>query len=141
MIIVDRLPNWRVRLFEYFDIVRRIPFNNDTNNCAQFIANGWSCVRPDDPFEPYHKYSTYKALLKAVKKDGFDNHADFYQTFMPAYEHVSQARVADIAIFDADPGDDIGSVPGWVIGERVFVLRPTGLATMELSKATKAFAV
>ena len=137
-----RLDNWRIRLFDYFDEVRRVPFDQDTNNCAQFIANGWSCIRSDDPFAKYRKYNTFEGLVKAVKRDGYNDHIAFYGEFLAEYEHVSQARVGDIAIFQADdPTDVIGYVPGWVIGDRVFVLRPTGLATIELSAAIKAFAV
>ncbi len=137
--MIDRNPNWRPALYDYFDNIRRVPFNADTNNCAQFIANGWSCVRPDDPFKKYRKLKTFEGLLRAVKRDGFDNHVDFYKTFLTAYDHVSQAKIGDIAVFPVN--DQIGYAPGWVIGERVFVLRPDGLATMELSAAIKAYQV
>lgn len=139
--MINRLNNWRSALYDYFDAVRLVPFNEDTNNCAQFIANGWLVVRPDDPFKKYRKFKTFFGLLRAVKKDGYNNHADFYDGFMTAYEHVSQASVGDIALFQADDGDGISTVSGWVIGERVFVLRPDGLATMELSAAIKAYKV
>jgi hypothetical protein len=141
-VTIERLPNWRVALYKYFDAIRHIPFDNDTNNCAQFIANGWLCVRPDDPFVKYRKYRTIETLLKAVKKDGYNSYADFFDGFLVAHDHVSQARIGDIAVFYTDQPDDVfGTAPGWVIGERVFVLRPTGLATIELSSAIKAFRV
>lgn len=132
-------PNWRSALYAYFDDVRRKPFDKDSNNCAQFIANGWLLVRPDDPFKKYRKFKTYEALLRAVKKDGFDNHSAFFATFMSEYDHPSQAKVGDIAVFAVD--DEIGFASGWVFGERVFVLRENGLATLPLASAIKAFEV
>jgi hypothetical protein len=134
-----RNTNWRSALYAYFDDVRRVPFDNDSNNCAQFVANGWVLVRPDDPFKKYRKCKTYNALLRAVKKDGFANHSAFFATFMREYDHPSQAKVGDIAVFATD--DDIGEASGWVFGERVFVLRPDGLATLPLAQAIKAFEV
>ena len=132
-------PSWRSALYAYFDDIRRVPFDKDKNNCAQFIANGWLVIRPDDPFKKYRKHKTYEALLRAVKKDGFENHSDFFATFMREYDHPSQAKVGDIAVFAVD--DEIGFASGWVIGERVFVLRENGLASLPLADAIKAFEV
>lgn len=134
-----RNANWRSKLYGYFDEILRKPFDKDNNNCAQFIANGWLVVRPDDPFKKYRKHKTYEALLRAVKKDGFENHSDFFATFMHEYEHPSQAKVGDIAVFAVD--DEIGFASGWVFGERVYVLRETGLGTLPLADAIKAFEV
>lgn len=134
-----RKGNWRSSLFRYFNDVRRIPFDNDKNNCAHFIANGWPLVRDDDPFKPYRKLKTFAAILRAVKKDGFEDHAAFFGSFMREYDHPSQARAGDIAVFTVD--DEIGTASGWVIGERVLVLRPEGIASLPLSQAVKAFEV
>lgn len=131
--------NWRSALYAYFEEIRRVPFDKNNNNCAQFIANGWYLMRDDDPFAKYRKFKTYEALLRAVKKDGFENHMDFFATFMVAYDHPSQAKVGDIAVFAVD--DEIGFASGFVIGERVFVLREIGLATLPLADAIKAFEV
>lgn len=136
---MTRNPNWRPKLHQYFSDIRRTPFDKDKNNCAQFVANGWLIMRPDDPFKKYRKLKTFGAILRAVKKDGYENHMDFFATFMTAYDHPSQARVGDVAVFECD--DEIGFASGWVFGERVFVLRETGLASLPLSDAIKAFAV
>ncbi|RUW55620.1 hypothetical protein EOA32_00965 [Mesorhizobium sp. M1A.F.Ca.ET.072.01.1.1] len=134
-----RKGNWRSALFSYFNEVRRVQFDNDKNNCAHFIANGWLCVRDDDPFKPYRKLKTLAAIVRAVRKDGFEDHLAFFRTFMREHDHTSQARVGDIAVFTID--DEIGTASGWVIGERVLVLRPEGIASLPLSEATKAFEV
>lgn len=77
--------------------------------------------------------------MKAVKKAGYENHIDFFTTFLIAYDDVSQACVGDIAVFKTD--DEIGYASGFVIGDRVFVLREDGLGTLALSDAIKAYRV
>lgn len=136
---MNRKPLWRTALYNYFDEVRRTPFDKDNNNCAQFIANGWLVVRDDDPFAQYRQHGTFEALLRAIKRDGFENHMDFFKTFMVPYDHPSQARVGDIAVFEVD--DEIGYASGWVIGTHVFVLRQDGIGSYPLANAIKAFAV
>jgi hypothetical protein len=131
--------DWRTKLYDYFDDVRRVPFNNDTNNCAQFIANGWLLMRSDDPFGKYRTLKSYEAILRAAKKDGYERYSDFLDGFLQRYEHPSQAKTGDIALFAVD--DAVGELAGWVNGDLVFVLRPDGLATYPLANAIKAFEV
>ena len=134
-----RRDNWRSNLFAFFSDIKRKPFDKNSNNCAQFVASGYTIMREDDPFKPYRKYKTYAALVRAVKKDGYLNHVDFYSTFLTAYDHPSQAQVGDIAVYKLD--DDIGFASGFVIGTHVFVLREDGLGQLPLSSAFKVFQV
>lgn len=140
-----RKDNWRVNLFEYFKEVKRNEFDQDKFNCAHFIANGWLHLREDDPFLPFRKYKNFQTLFKAVKKLGYENYVNFYSTFLNEYEHVSQGRVGDIAVFRlSDLGLDevlTNYVSGFVIGDLVFVQRENGLATLRLNKAWKVFEV
>jgi hypothetical protein len=134
-----RKGNWRSALYRYFDEIRRKPFDKNSNNCAQFIANGWLVMRNDDPFKPYRKYKTFEAMLKAARKDGYEKHEDFFKTIMREYDHPSRARTGDIALFTTD--DEIGTASGFVVNDRVFVLRQDGLASLSLADAIKAFEV
>ena len=134
-----RKDNWRVDLFDYFKTIKRIPFDPDTNNCVHFVIGGWSHIREDDIFARWRRCKSYAGMLKLAKRIGVANHADYLARFLPAYEHVTQACVGDIAVFEV--GTMVGFAAGYVIGDRVFVLNETGLATYPLSAAIMAFKV
>lgn len=137
--MTERRNNWRSNLFAFFKEVKRMPYDKNSNNCAQFVASAYVIMRDDDPFKPYRKYKTLEGQLRAVKKAGFDTHIDLFASFLTAYDHPTQSQVGDIAVFETD--DAIGYASGIVIGERVFVLREDGLGTVPLNTALKAFKV
>lgn len=135
-----RKDNWRVDLFDYFKTVKRIPYDQDKNNCVHFLINGWSHIREDDIFAPFRKCKTFAAMLKLAKRMKVENHIDYLAKHLAAYDHVTQACVGDIAVFKLED-DPIGYASGYVIGDRVYVLANENLGTMPLSAAILAFKV
>jgi hypothetical protein len=84
------------------------------------------------------KFTTKGGALRVLKKTGFDSLDDLVASLLPEV-HPSQARVGDIATFPMD--DAFGCTLGVVNGERVLVLRPEGIGSMELLQAKRAFRV
>ncbi len=82
------------------------------------------------------EYSTAAGALKTMKAAGFDNLADLVATMLPEI-HPSQAHIGDIAAIPHE--GPFGYALGVVNGERIFVLRETGLGTVGLLDAKRAF--
>jgi hypothetical protein len=137
---MKRLKGWAVGLDEMLEKIRRTPFDWSGGDCA--IALGAAAVRAitgEDLAAEYRgKYSTAASALKVMKEAGFDDLADLVASMLPEIP-VSFARTGDIVTIEKD--DEFKSTIGVVNGERVFVLRPDGLGTLDLLQAKRAFKV
>jgi hypothetical protein len=140
MMELTRLPDWRHRFAEQVDELRRIPFDWDGNDCVVGLAgNMVKALTGTDCVEPYRgKYSTAAGALKVVRSAGFENLGDMVASMLPEI-HPSAAHVGDIAAIPMD--SPFGFALGVVNGERIFVLMPDGVGTVDLLDATRAFRV
>lgn len=136
---LKRLRGWRGSLAAALAKTAGAPFEWHDNDCGLGLAA--PCVMAMtgvDLGEPFRgRYKTAAGALKALKRQGFD---DIAATAAHHFEeiHPSRATVGDIAAIKAP---DTGWGLGIVIGERIAVLAPSGYATIELTKADRAFKV
>lgn len=140
MIELSRLPDWRRRFAEEVDHLRRTPFDWDGHDCVVGLAGNMAlAITGTDCAEQYRgAYSTAAGALKVMRKAGFENVADMVASMLPEI-HPSTAHVGDIAAIPMD--SPFGFALGVVNGERIFVLMPSGIGTVDLLDATRAFKV
>lgn len=139
--MLERQDYWRRRYEAEIDRIKAMPFDwADQHDCALgFAASVVEVLTGADLAAPYRgKYRTAKGALSAMKRAGFDRLDDMVASLLPEI-HVSQARIGDVATIPAD--DAFGCTLGIVNGERIFVMRPDGLGTVDLLDATRAFKV
>lgn len=137
---MKRLPDWRVRFEREIDDMRRIPFAWGSHDCGPAFAGRMVlAITGEDLCTPWRgRYGTAGEALRLLRTEGYDDLADLVATLLPEI-HPSRARIGDVAAFPMD--SPLGSALGVVNGERVFVLRPEGIGTMELLQAHRAFKV
>lgn len=143
---MKRLPDWRARLDKMFDEIRRTPFDWATgHDCALALASGAiRALTGVDVAAPYRgKYSNEIGAIKLLKQHGFDNLEALAASLLPEIP-VSRAHLGDIVTYldeTVPSSDPLAYTFGVVNGERAFVLRPEGIGTMDLLKASRAFRV
>lgn len=136
-----RLPNWRGRLTAFTDAIRRSPFDwTGQHDCALGLAaRAVEAMTGDDVGAPFRgRYKSEAGALRVLRSQGVADVADVVAGLLQEVP-VSMAAEGDIVSFS--DGGPFGSALGVVIGERVLVLRPEGLATMGLLDASRAFRV
>lgn len=134
-----RSETWHADLAEYIVSVGARPFAWGTHDCATFAAGAVQAMTGEDFVKPYQgKYRSLRGGLGLLKRKGFATHADLAASLFEEI-HPSLARVGDLA---AVPVDDAALIAlGVTQGERIFVLRPTGIGTVDLLSATRAFRI
>lgn len=138
---LERLPNWRTRFEAAIDEIKYVPFDWSTqHDCGPGLAGRmvYAITGEDLTVKYQGKYNSAAGALKVMRKAGFDNLADLVGSFLPEI-HPSQASLGDIVAYEMD--SPFGFALGIVNGERVFVLRPEGVGTMDLLAAKRAFKV
>lgn len=138
---LQRLPNWRTRFEAAIDEIKFVPFDWEAqHDCGPGLAGRLVyAITGEDLTTKYQgKYKTAKGALGVMKRAGFDNLADLVASYLPEI-HPSQASLGDIVAYEID--SPFGFALGVVNGERVFVLRPEGVGTMDLLAAKRAFKV
>lgn len=136
-----RLPGWRARLIETLAEVKAKPFSwEEQHDCALGLVAPVAKALTGKDFgaEFRGEYTTAKGALKALRKRKYKDLADcMAKTFVEI--HPSKAQSGDLVAIGTQ--DEIGVALGVVIGERIGVLSPTGFATLDRSKAERAFRV
>lgn len=133
-----RLADWRPRLVAYLAGVAHTPFVMGSHDCALFVAGAVQAMTAVDPAAGYRgRYSTAKAGLKAVLKQGFTSHEAVFAGLFAAIP-PAMAAVGDIAVIDK-PGDI--AILGLFEGERIAVAGDDGLAFVPRALATSAYRV
>lgn len=132
--------HWRARYDALFDRIRRRPFAYGEHDCALGLAAAAvEAVTGADVAAAYRKrYHSRIGALRVLRNDGFANLADAVAALLPEIE-PARARRGDIAAIPDD--GPFGHSLGVVDGERVFVLRETGLGTVDRAVMTRAFRV
>ncbi|HEV2502325.1 MAG TPA: hypothetical protein VGV39_04585 [Mesorhizobium sp.] len=136
-----RLPDWRLRFDAAIDEIRYVPFAwEDQHDCALGLPGRLVCAMTGEDLTTRYrgKYKSARGALGIVRRAGFDNLADMVGSILPEI-HPSQATIGDLAAYEMDSA--FGYALGVVNGERVFVLRPEGIGTMDLLDAKRAFKV
>ena len=136
--MAERLPDWPLRLVAYVTAQARRPFAPGDHDCALFVAGAVAAMTGEDPAEGVKgRYTTVKGGLRVLRAAGFADHVAAVAARCPEIP-VLRAGVGDIAVVD---GDDGLPALGIVQGEAIYVLHPTGLALLPLTRARRAFRV
>lgn len=136
-----RLQGWRSNFNDLIDAIRADPFVWGTNDCLfGLVVPTIRVIYGVELFEKYDgKYKTAKAGLTVMRKAGFATLADGIASEMQEI-HPSECVVGDIAAMSR-PDDAYQFALGVVNGDRIFVMTPDGLGTVDLLDATRAFKV
>lgn len=134
---MTRLPNWRGLLVAWVAGAATRPFAEGSHDCALFAAGAIAAMTGADPAAGYRgRYRSTRGGLRVLRRAGLADHlalADrHFARIAPAF-----ARAGDLAAV-AEAG---GPCLGIVQGERIYVLRPEGLATVPLTTAVTAWRV
>lgn len=138
---MKRIPGWRSRLEAAIDGIMRAPFDwSRQHDCGVGLCGrAVEAVTGVDVAAPWRgRYRSRAGALAVMHADGFDNLGDLVASILPEI-HPSQAKIGDVAAFATET--PFGFALGVVNGERVFVLREEGIATMGLLEAARAFRV
>ncbi|QYK42872.1 MAG: hypothetical protein KF887_07150 [Paracoccaceae bacterium] len=135
--IARRLPDWRSRLGTYVAGAAATRYRPGRHDCALFAAGAVAAMTGSDPAAPWRgRYTTLRGGFRVLRRAGYRDHlALVTATLAPC--PPSFARAGDLA---AVPGE-AGLALGVVQGERIYVLRETGLATVDLLQAVAAWRV
>jgi hypothetical protein len=137
---LTRLSDWRARFETAVDAMWRQPFAWGEHDCGPGLAGRMvEAVTGADLAADYRgRYTTAKGALGVMRRAGFDNLGDLVASVLPEI-HPSQAKIGDIAAVETDT--PFGYALGVVNGERVFVLHPDGIATVDLLSTKRSFKV
>lgn len=134
---LQRIPTWRISLHETIEAHRLVPFSWGEHDCALFAADCIKAMTGLDLATGFRgSYHSASGAQRALKRAGYPNlvalAADFFEEITPM-----MAGAGDIAAFDTPDGWALGVVAG----ERVTVLGPGGLGTLDRLAAAKAFRI
>jgi len=119
---------------EYMQEVKNRSFRPGTWDCASF-AGGWILKYQgvDHLVGLRGEYGSLEAGQTLIESKGFESHIDYLASIFEPIPR-SQAILGDLAVVD-------GTGLGIVVSERVYVLNPGGMATVDLMRVTQAFKV
>jgi hypothetical protein len=135
---MTRLPDWQSRLTAYMraTVAERKGAITEPD-CALFAAGAVLAMTGTDPAAEWrNRYPTVAAGQRMLRRAGFTDHVALVATQLPEIP-PAMARVGDIAVIASDGLSALGIVQG----ARIYVLGPTGVATVPLTSATRAFKV
>lgn len=139
---LKRVIGWRRRLDDAIDEIRREPFAWGSQDCVVALAARAveAMTGVDLAAKQRGTYQTELGALRRMKKLGHNDLSGLIASLLPEIpEGPSGARLGDLVTYEIDDG--FKATLGVVNGERAFVLRPEGIGTMDLLKATRAFRV
>lgn len=134
---MNRLPDWRARLYKTISTYEQKPFQYGFCDCAIFGSDIIQAITGDDPAQHFRgRYKTKIGGLRAIRKAGFRDQADYlektFETIHPAF-----AQVGDLGLIDTEEGPAIVVV----LGAFAAGLGSDGLVRFQISEITKAFKV
>lgn len=136
-----RLRDWRPRFEAVVDEIKWTQFDWKTqHDCVMgLVVRLVEAVTGVDHGAAYRgRYASETGALRVMRKAGFSDIADLVASILDEI-HPSQAAIGDLVAFKVDT--PFGHALGVVNGERAFVLRPEGIATMDILEADRAFKV
>lgn len=130
---------WENRLISYLSRCSTTPFRPGKMDCALFFAGAAKAMTGDDIARGLRgKYRTIEGGQKIIQDRGFKDHVDYITSFYPARPSIMMAQRGDgVVITDMDGNEAIGVVQG----EHVYVMGLSGLGTVPLIEAKRAFEV
>lgn len=134
---LQRIPTWRTALHETVEAHRRVPFAWGQHDCALFAADCIKAMTGLDLATGFRgSYHSASGAQRALKRAGYADlvalAANFFEETTPM-----MAGAGDIAAFETPDGWALGVV----VGERVTVLGPDGLGSLDRLDAAKAFRI
>lgn len=134
-----RRKDWRSRLGEKIEELRRQPFVPGSRDCALFAADCVEAMTGVDLAASFRgQYATIPGAVRALREAGYDTLIDVVSEKLTEVP-VARAVFGDIAAIATDDG--IGWNLGVVNGETVIVMRPDGLGVVSRTLLTRAFRV
>lgn len=137
---MKRQPGWRMRFAQALDAIRRKPFSwEEQHDCGLGLAAPLVlAITGEDVAASFRgQYTTAIGAVKALRKQGYSDVADMVAKLFPEIP-PHRAAVGDLVALQAE---QTGWALGVVLGERIGVLAPNGFATLDRSKAVRAFRV
>ena len=138
---MKRIPLWVGPFNERIEEIRSLPFEWYENDCGpNLVGKNVEILTGEKLYQEFEgRYNDAGSAYRVMREAGFDDLADLVAAKLPEYEHPSEAQIGDIA---AIPTDTVFKhVLGIFNGERIFVMSPSGLGTVDRSKADRAFKV
>ncbi len=128
---------WRTRLLAFVRTNHHRKFRPGRWDCALFTAGAIHAMTGIDHARGWRsKYGSLARGREMLQAMGYSDHVEFI-----AHLHeeipVAFAQVGDVAVIIENDEPALGIVQG----ERVWVLRPSGLGTVDLTDAVRAFRV
>ena len=119
-----RVNGWRTRMQANIDIIKTIPFEWGTHDCALFAGDHVKALTDVDMVSDFRgTYTTAFGAIKALKEHGYDDLLDLCKKNFPEI-HISQTRNGDLVVLSSD---DIGYALAIVLtGEVIGVLTTNG---------------
>lgn len=137
---MERVPGWRVALFDYVRDHRSEPYELGTHDCWIFVAGAiQAMVGVDIAAKHRGRYKTAKGALGVMKRSGAADMAELASQYLEERSSPAFAQIGDVLAIPTD--DEFGYALGILVGERVMVLSPNGVDSKDRSEATKAFGV
>lgn len=134
---MKRRTDWRTRLITYLVDVRARPFQPGQHDCALFAAGAVQAMTADDLAADWRgRYRTIRGGLRMLRAEGYADHVALADALLQPCA-VAFAQAGDVAAVEVE-GD---LAFGIVQGASIYVLRPEGLATVDLLTATRAWRV
>ena len=137
---LNRVDNWRQEFEAVADDLMTLPFVWGQQDCGPgFVGRLTQALTGVDLAADYRgQYDSALSALRLMQDLGFANLGDLVASILPEI-HISQARIGDIAaVADDTP---FGFALGVVNGERIYVRTQSGLGTVDLLDAARAFKV
>lgn len=141
---LKRTPGWRDRLNKVLLVNPGKPFVWGGNDCALgLIVPAIQAMTGQDLGADFRgKYTDAASARTALAEAGFADLGAVAAKYFPEID-PAQAHIGDLAVIESGGSvtGGLGVGLGIVIGERIAVLSPTGLATVRLTRAKRAFRV
>jgi len=126
-----------VSLAAYVESVARLPLRPGKHDCALFAAGAVQAMTGVDFARGFRGYRTLSEGRSKLAEKGFTGLDDLAASFLPEIA-PAKARAGDVVAVTDDDGHP---ALGVVQGGSVYVLRPSGLGFVDLTKAERAFQV
>lgn len=141
MIELKRLPDWRKRLSEFLVLrpSREFEWGDDCVLGMVFPAI-LAMTGTDMGAEFRGRYDSEAGAAALIAELGHANLGDALAARLPEI-HPSQAHIGDVAMVPTGGGGLFPEASGIVNGDRIMVLAPNGIASVNLMRAVRAFRV